>query len=88
MKRIIISSVIFLTLCLHSNLNAQGKDSFLDYRMPSSDIKGYESGEMKSDIDTEENRAPIGAGLFVLGALALGYASLKNNEGYNVRGKD
>ena len=70
---------MFLALCLHTNLYAQGNDSFFDYKSTSLNDRNYKYNEITAAVDTETNRAPLGAGLLILGTLALGYASLKNN---------
>ena len=80
MKKIIISSVMLLTFTLHINLHAQGKDSFFDdYKSTSLNDRDYKYNEITTDVNAGTNRAPLGAGLLILGTLALGYAALKNN---------
>ena len=79
MKKIIISLVIICAFALHVNLYAQGKDSFFDYKSTSLNDRDYKYNEITTDVNAGTNRAPLGAGLLILGTLALGYAALKNN---------
>lgn len=80
MKKLILSAVILFVL-VSTDVKAQCTDSFFSYGTISANKKEYKLDSIiKSEINTNSNRAPLGSGMLILGGLALGYAILKKGE--------